>query len=137
MYYLACMCVPTYLGIKFQCATSRRVIPERQWSPVQSPSTHNVWSFSPELVLTLPAYEMSHWHLLHYAPKVEGVGIVSNEVVDSIKWWSTLLQPASRNSGTTSVMPDEPEISTPTKDCGRDEEAGRQFVGSTKTSTKS
>jgi hypothetical protein len=34
MYYSACLCVPTFLGIQFQCATSRRVIPERQWSPV-------------------------------------------------------------------------------------------------------
>ena len=30
---LLCLCVPTFLGIQFQCATSRRVIPERQWSP--------------------------------------------------------------------------------------------------------
>jgi hypothetical protein len=34
MYYSVCLCVPTFLGIQFQCATSRRVIPERQWSPV-------------------------------------------------------------------------------------------------------
>jgi hypothetical protein len=33
-YYSVSLCVPTFLGIQFQCATSRRVIPERQWSPV-------------------------------------------------------------------------------------------------------
>ena len=38
-------------------------------------------SVSPELVLTLPAYKMSRWHLLHYAPKVEGVGVVSNDLL--------------------------------------------------------
>jgi hypothetical protein len=34
MCYSACLCVPTFLCVQFQCATSRRVIPERQWSPV-------------------------------------------------------------------------------------------------------
>jgi len=33
-YYSVCLCVPTFLGIQFQCATSQRVIPGRQWSPV-------------------------------------------------------------------------------------------------------
>ena len=38
-------------------------------------------SVSPELVLTLPAYKMSRWHVLHYASKVEDVGVVSNDLL--------------------------------------------------------
>ena len=37
------------------------------------------------LQLTLPAYKMSRWHLLHYAPKVEGVGIVSNDLLAGLR----------------------------------------------------
>ena len=36
---------------------------------------------SPELVLTLQAYKMSRWNLLHFVPKVEGVGVVSNNLL--------------------------------------------------------
>ena len=42
-------------------------------------------SVSPELVLTLPANKMSRWHHLHYAPKVEGVGIVSNYLLAGLR----------------------------------------------------
>ena len=42
-------------------------------------------SVSPELILILPAYKMPRWHLLHYAPKVEGVGIVSNYLLEGLR----------------------------------------------------
>jgi hypothetical protein len=56
--------------------------------PFQSFNRHSLiksGSVSPELVLTLPAYKMSRWRLLHYAPKVEGVGIVSNDLLAGIR----------------------------------------------------
>ena len=42
-------------------------------------------SVSPELALTLPANKMSRWHHLHCAPKVEGVGIVSNDLLAGLR----------------------------------------------------
>ena len=42
-------------------------------------------SVSLELVLTLPAYKLSRWYLLHYAPKVNGVGIVSNDLLAGLR----------------------------------------------------
>jgi hypothetical protein len=44
-----------------------------------------LWSVCTWKPVLLPAYKMFRWHLLHYALKVEGVSVVSNDFLADLQ----------------------------------------------------